>query len=223
MAAPIGIILAVVGGAAGYQIQFGFYRRRQLSGVLLTFGFFLPLLMSGEKALLTTPRLIRVDTAVDIKASPEVVWRNVIAFPELAAPGEWFFHAGISYPLRARIEGVGPGAIRYCSFSTGDFVEPIVVWDEPRLLRFTVTKNPPPMAEWTLFRDLHPPHLTNFFVAEAGEFKLVRKPHSRTRLVGSTWYRHHIWPEWYWQLWSDAIVQRIHLRVLEHIKGLAED
>lgn len=29
-------------------------------------------------------------------------------------------------------------------------------------------------------------------------------------------------PATYWRLWSDAIVHRIHLRVLRHIKQLAE-
>lgn len=32
-----------------------------------------------------------------------------------------------------------------------------------------------------------------------------------------------MWPAEYWQLWSDAIIHRIHLRVLTHIKRLAEE
>jgi hypothetical protein len=31
-----------------------------------------------------------------------------------------------------------------------------------------------------------------------------------------------MWPAEYWQLWSDAIIHRIHLRVLKQIKRLAE-
>ena len=31
-----------------------------------------------------------------------------------------------------------------------------------------------------------------------------------------------MWPAFYWRLWSDAIIHRIHLRVLNHIKELAE-
>ena len=41
-------------------------------------------------------------------------------------------------------------------------------------------------------------------------------------LTGSTWYQHHLWPADYWRLWSDAIIHRIHLRVLRHIKVLSE-
>src|SRR5207245_959328 len=36
-------------------------------------------------------------------------------------------------------------------------------------------------------------------------------PGGRTRLQGTTWYRHRMWPAGYWRLWCDAVVHRIHL------------
>jgi hypothetical protein len=47
-------------------------------------------------------------------------------------------------------------------------------------------------------------------------------PGGRTRLEGTTWYHHTMWPEPYWKLWSDGIIRRIHLQVLRHVKRLAE-
>jgi hypothetical protein len=41
-------------------------------------------------------------------------------------------------------------------------------------------------------------------------------------LEGTTWYRHGLWPAEYWRWWSDAIIHRIHLRVLRHVRMLAE-
>jgi hypothetical protein len=32
-----------------------------------------------------------------------------------------------------------------------------------------------------------------------------------------------MWPAPYWNVWSDYIIHRIHRRVLEHIKKLAEE
>ena len=55
----------------------------------------------------------------------------------------------------------------------------------------------------------------------AGEFRLNPLPGGRTELVGTTWYRHHLYPAAYWRWWSDAIVHRIHLRVLEHVARLS--
>ena len=123
--------------------------------------------------------------------------------------------------IRARIEGTGVGAIRHCEFSTGAFVEPIVVWDQPRLLRFTVTSNPPPMREWNPFFEIHPPHLDGFLVARQGEFLITALPGGRTRLAATTWYQHHLWPARYWRGWSDYIIHQVHGIVLENIRQRA--
>ena len=55
-----------------------------------------------------------------------------------------------------------------------------------------------------------------------GQFQLMELPGGRTRLEGTTWYRNAIWPSAYWRVWSDYIIHRIHMRVLEHIKTEAE-
>jgi len=70
------------------------------------------------------------------------------------------------------IDGSGPGAVRYCEFSTGPFVEPIQVWDEPRLLRFQVTENPAPMHEWSPYAKVLPKHLHGYLVSKQGQFLL---------------------------------------------------
>jgi len=168
------------------------------------------------------PPVFQVRTAIEIAAPPETVWKHVVAFSELPPPQEWFFRAGIAYPMRARIEGAGPGAVRYCDFSTGPFVEPIEVWDEPRLLRFRVTENPAPLHEWSPYARVLPKHLHGYLISRQGQFLLTPLPHNRTLLEGTTWYQHGLWPAEYWRLWSDAIIHRIHLRVLHHIRTLAE-
>jgi hypothetical protein len=168
------------------------------------------------------PPVFRVNSAIEIAATPEQVWKHVVTFSDLPEPREWFFRAGLAYPKRARIEGSGPGAIRYCEFSTGPFVEPIEVWNEPRLLRFRVTENPAPMHEWSPYAQVLPKHLHGYMISRQGQFQLTRLANNRTLLEGATWYQHGLWPAEYWRLWSDAIIHRIHLRVLTHIRVLAE-
>jgi hypothetical protein len=146
----------------------------------------------------------------------------VVAFSEIPPPREWLFRAGIAYPIRAEIVGIGVGAERHCVFSTGAFVEPIEVWDEPHRLKFSVTANPPPMEEWTPYPHIDPPHLHGFLVSNGGQFLLTPLPNGRTRLEGTTWYRHGLWPSEYWRVWSDAIIHQIHMRVLTHIREEAE-
>jgi uncharacterized protein YndB with AHSA1/START domain len=220
MAAPLFEILALLGGLVGYALQ----RRPQLTpspALVLAIAASAPLLMGAEQALPPPAPLYQVVTEVEIAAPPEVVWRNVVAFSELPPPTEWLFRSGIAYPMRATIAGSGVGAIRHCIFSTGAFVEPTTAWDEPRRLAFSVTAQPDPMQEWTPYRDVHPAHL-DYLRSERGEFRLTRLADGGTRLAGTTWYRHAIFPVSYWRPWSDAIIHRIHTRVLEHIKRESE-
>src|SRR5439155_1700923 len=141
-----------------------------------------------------------VVTVVEIAALPDVVWRHVVTFPDLPPPTEVLFRAGVAAPLRARIEGHGVGAVRYCDFTTGSFVEPITAWDENRLLAFDIIAQAPPMTEWSPYRNVNPPHLDGYFRATHGEFRLTPLPGGRTRLEGRTAYVVDMFPQRYWTL-----------------------
>jgi len=78
------------------------------------------------------------------------------------------------------------------------------------------------LEEWSIYSKVTPPHVEGFFQSERGEFRLIPEVGHRTRLIGTTWYRNNLWPAAYWELYSDPIIHRIHLRVLDHIKGLSE-
>ncbi len=223
MAAPLAFALASVGGAVGYTIQKTLHWCAGSSRLYCAAVVLMPLFMGLEHSLPPVAPLLRVTSSVVVDAPPEKVWQNVVAFAELPPPRELIFKLGVAYPIRAEIQGHGVGAVRHCNFSTGPFVEPIGVWDEPRLLKFSVTQNPEPLQEWTPYHNVHPAHLDGYLASEAGQFRLVPLDGGRrTLLEGTTWYRHHMWPADYWQIWSDQIIHTIHLRVLNHVKELSE-
>jgi uncharacterized membrane protein YhaH (DUF805 family) len=222
MALPLALPLAWLGGAIAWSIQNRAAARQGMAGIVLLLILYPPAVMCAEYVIAPEPPLIAVRTSVDIDAPPDTVWRHVVSFAELPPPNEWIFQTGIAYPVRATIEGAAPGAIRRCEFSTGPFIEPIEVWDAPRLLQFAVTQNPAPMEEWTPYNKIEPAHLNNFLVSRKGQFLLTALPGGRTHLEGTTWYTHNLWPGGYWQAWSDFIIHRIRQRVLVHIKKLAE-
>jgi uncharacterized membrane protein YhaH (DUF805 family) len=170
---------------------------------------------------LGNPAVFEVRSAVIVAATPEAVWPHVIGFAELPAPTHWLFRTGIAYPLRARIEGAGVGAVRHCEFSTGAFVEPITAWEPQTRLAFDVSASPPPMEEWSFYARIEPPHLQHTFRSLRGEFRLIALSDGRTRLEGSTWYQLSLGPIPYWRLLADSIVQRIHRRVLDHIAAIS--
>ena len=222
MALPLAAPMAMVGGCVAYQIQRRDWWQGQPARVLCV-AIVAPALMLVEHCQPAPLPLFAVTSSLIVEAPPEKVWRNVVSFAELPPPREMIFRLGVAYPVRARIHGTGVGAERHCEFSTGPFVEPIEVWDEPRLLKFSVTKNPAPMQERTPYQNLHPAHLDGFLESRAGQFHLVPIAGGRTRLEGTTWYHHHMWPATYWRVWSDYIIHTIHLRVLRHVKQLSEE
>src|SRR5437764_11949048 len=127
-------------------------------------------------------------SSIEIDAPTERVWQNVIGFSELPEVPKWFFRLGIAYPVRARIEGSGVGAVRRCEFSTGPFVEPITAWEPPSRLAFDVASQPPSTTELSPYKDVRAAHLEGYMVSRRGEFRLVRLPGHRTRLAGTPWY-----------------------------------
>jgi len=222
MAAPLATVLALLGGSLGFVIQAAHWGRQQGPALLSAVILLTPSLYGIEHLMRPQAGIFEVKSAVEINASPEKVWQKVITFAEIPPPRETIFRAGIAYPIRAEIVGRGPGAVRNCVFSTGPFVEPITVWDEPHLLRFTVTANPAPMNELTPYGHIEPKHLHGYFESHQGQFLLTALPGGRTRVEGTTWYSHSMWPEAYWHWWSDYIIHRIHMRVLGHIRAEAE-
>ena len=218
MAAPIGCALSLLGGIVGYLIAGNWHAPVKPVPMLLVL-LAVPFSMGMEKQADIEPPLLSVTSSIVIDAPPEKVWSNVIAFSPIPEQRDWVLHTGIAYPTRARIDGQGVGAVRHCIFTTGEFVEPIEVWDEPHCLRFSVAAQPEPMEELSPYPHLKTTHLDNYFMSREGELRLTALPEGKTLLSGTTWYTDRIWPSAYWQLWSDMMIHHIHLRVLDHIKN----
>ena len=217
MAFPLLGPLSLAGGLIGASIATaglrpGIDERRGMIGSMIL----LPVCLALEPLDNQAP-LHHVTTSVDISAPPNLVWQNVIAFPEIDAPLDWHFRLGIAAPMHATIDGHGVGAVRHCEFTTGAFVEPITAWEPPSKLAFDVQSQPHPMHEWTPFSHLHPPHLDSGFISRRGGFRLEALGGGGTRLHGTTWYELDVRPRLYWQCWADPVIHSIHRRVLEHI------
>jgi len=218
MAFPLATGAGMTGAVVGRTIS----RHRQNELPPAVFALFV---LSAGAAAAPPPDggvVFEVRSEVEIAAPPEQVWPHVIAFDPIPEPSDALFRLGVAYPQRASISGDGVGAIRHCVFSTGAFVEPITAWDPGRRLSFDVVAQPPPLRELSPYRNLSPPHLDGYLRARRGEFRLVALPGGRTRLEGSTWYVLEIGPEMYWRLFSDYFIQRIHRRVLDHIRTEVE-
>jgi hypothetical protein len=220
MALPLALLLALIGAALGCLAGRACIRGA-ISAAPLLLLFLFPGLVAFEAGQPKAPPVRSVTTSVVVSAPIERVWDIVVAFPTISEPPRGIFRLGIAYPIEARIEGHGVGAIRYCTFSTGSFVEPITHWEPPSLLAFDVTACPEPMKELSLYQHFEAPHLHGYMLSRNGQFHLFQRD-GQVVLEGTTWYTHSLYPQWYWGPISDMIIHQIHERVLNHIRRIAE-
>jgi uncharacterized membrane protein YhaH (DUF805 family) len=218
MALPLAAIVALLGGMIGRTIA------TQRGSTGLGYAGLLFVLPAGAlmEKISTVAPTYEVVTSIDVAAPPAVVWNRVVKFDEIQERPAWYFRAGIAYPISATIAGSGPGAIRRCEFSTGAFVEPITVWDEPRRLAFDVVEQPPPLRELSIYSNVYAPHINGYFSSTRGEFRLIPVAGGHTRLEGHTWYSVAIYPQGYWRATSEILLHQIHLRVLRQVKRESE-
>jgi hypothetical protein len=220
IALPLAMLLGIIGTTLG--VKLGSACRGGLPSVVpLLLVFIFPGLVAFDYTTKLPEPIRAVTTSVVVRAPIERVWQTVIAFPKITEPPTGIFRCGIAYPIEARIEGSGVGAIRHCVFSTGSFVEPITRWEAPSLLAFDVSSSPPPMRELSLYEHIDAPHLHGHMVSHRGEFRLIWLD-GQVTLEGTTWYSHTLSPQWYWGPISDHMIHRIHGRVLNHIKRVSE-
>lgn len=147
-----------------------------------------------------------------IRATPAEVWRYIASYPANEKPADyWLWKIGLPIPIQSTSQGAFVGAKRDCRFSGNVVFEEKIVEVQPaRVLTFDVTKQP------------DHPEINGHFNLDRGRFELRDNGDGTTTLVGTTWYRLHVYPSQYFDLWAQDIIRRVHFRVMNHIKELAE-
>jgi hypothetical protein len=204
MALPIFTGLILLGALIGWACAGS--PKGMTAPALSCFALF-PLVVALDGQRAPEPASLSVVSEVTIAAPPDVVWKNVVSFPPIDEPPEAVF-AIVAMPIEAKIDGSDPGATRRCIFTNGTFVEPIETWRAPEELTFRVQEQPG--------------NLDRYLDVTRGQFLLVDNHDGTTTLRGTTWYQLKVFPTAYWKAWADVFLHRIHLRVLRHVKKLAE-
>ena len=157
----------------------------------------------------------KTEVAVDeivIRAPAAKVFPYVVQFPEITAPpSHWLNRIGLPAAKQTTSDGPFVGAKRACIFSNGlVFPEQITELEPGKRHTFIVTEQP------------NDPELFGHFDLHKGQFDLRDNGDGTTTLVGTSWYTLRVRPIWYFNLWSKDIIRDVHLRVMNHIKTLAE-
>ncbi len=207
IAAPI-LYLSTAGGALLGRVWF----RKSTDNLNLCLAPIFVFAIAAEPAM-RGPHSGVVTDEIRIAAPPAKVWPHVLAFPEIPdAPGYWLFRAGLPYPMETTNGGNFPGADRACKFSGGAvFKEKVAELIPEKLLTFDIVEMPPD------------PELMGHLDARRGQFELRDNGDGSTTLIGRTWYSLHVRPAAYFDWWTHDIFSAVHLRVMRHVKRLAEE
>lgn len=148
-----------------------------------------------------------------IRATPDQVWPHILAFSDIQdQPDYWIFRLGLPYPTETTNGGNFVGADRQCRFSDGIVIKERVAEFVPgEKLTFDIVEQP-----------THPEaygHIT----LHRGQFVLRDNGNGTTTLFGSSWYTLHVRPLWYFDLWTRDMTRAVHLRVMNHVRRLAEE
>lgn len=218
LAAPLGFGVAVIGGLLGRAIAVGTGSspRQTMGAVALV-----PLIFVSESLMPTTTRF-ETHQAIEINASPAVVWQSIIRMDMRDEPVALPYRLGLAYPLGGDVVGEGVGALRRGEFSTGTAVERVTEWIPDRKLAFVVEEDVPALRELSPYEHVHAPHVRGYFLTNLTSFELVPLPGNRTQLVERTSHELKLEPILYWMPLARLVIDLNNDRVLRHIRRRAE-
>jgi len=220
--APLGLLLAslggVFGGVAARYIHSPRSRNASLACVMV-----LPVLLGPwEHSVLNESQLRSVENVIDIKASPETVWRNIERVPAIQKqelPVTWTHRIGFPDPIEATLSHEGVGGIRNASFERGlAFIETVDTWEPSQRLGFSIRAGDIPST--TL--DEHVTIGGPYFDVLHGEYRLETLPGGGTRLHLTSHQRLSTDFNWYAHLWTEAVMSDLQHRILLVIKHRSE-
>jgi hypothetical protein len=225
MFAPLALLLSTLGGLAGgvaaRSIRNSHARRVTMSCVMA-----LPLFtMLLERPAVGPLELRRVENVIDIRATPDVVWRNIERVPAIRReelPNSWSRRIGFPDPVEATLSYEGVGGIRNASFAGGLlFIETVDVWEPRQRLGFTIVAQTDQIPATTL--DEHVRVGGPYFDVLRGEYRLEPLANGVTRLHLSSRQRVSTDFNWYAHLWTDAVMSDLQSRILVVIRHRCEN
>jgi len=221
---PIALVAATVGGVAAGLIG-RMVRSRASRNASLVCVVCLPLLITPvERPLFSQSDLRSVESSIDIKASPAIVWSNIERVPRIQTSElepSWSHAIGFPNPVEATLSKEGVGGVRNASFEGGVlFIETIDIWQPEHRLGFAIQAQTDRIPNTTL--DEHVRVGGQYFDVLHGDYELESLGHGITRLHLRSLHRVSTDLNWYAHLWTDSIMQNLQVRILRVIRQRCE-
>ncbi|MDX2129623.1 MAG: hypothetical protein SFU91_11370 [Chloroherpetonaceae bacterium] len=229
MATPVLLVMSSIGGVLAGVVRRMIDKRNARNGnSILGFMPFamllLPVFVSGIESQVNAPLEMRtVDTEIEISASPETIWNEIIRVRKIENEEleSTFFHSiGFPKPLEATLTHEGIGGVRHATFDGGVlFVETVTLWEEKKKLGFTIKADKIPPG--TL--DEHVTIGGEYFDVLYGEYEIVPNSNGKATLKLLSRERVSTRFNFYAGFWTDWVMRDIQESILKVIKKRCED
>lgn len=218
MALPIVIPLMILGTLLAYAIQKRLWAKVYTPVLLLMLN---PLSLVYDVTY-NNYRTSTVTTQMVVNAPAQVVWQQIASPFNFGKADFFWLKRGISYPENMSVVGKGDSMFLQCHYSNGNLLAPVLVYQPNSTLRFKLTEPPVSMRETSFYPGIQPQHVSSKFFVEYGEFKIIATGSNQCIVNATTAYQYKIGPEAYWELWSNFLIDKMHLHVLHKIKAQSE-
>ncbi len=165
-----------------------------------------------------TPIKEEVITELIVNNSQENIWKLLTTEFEFKQTKKMLFQEGISYPKSICLKEIKNQKTFNCYTNNDTILLKIDQFIKNEKIKFHLKEQTIPMKELSPYKEVHAAHLHNYFEVNYGEIKLEYVAKNKTKIIAKTSYNYKIAPKWYWELWSNYIINEMHLHVLESIK-----
>lgn len=208
MAAPLLISIVGLGYTAGRAVV----HRKRATTVSVSLLPLALLVTIGEATGPTPNHPAVISDSVTVNAPASYVWKYVVDYPDNPNPPDyWMWRMGLPAPTHSVAPVQAVGASRECQFTGGQRYEERIIELEPnKKLTFAVTQQ------------MQHPEILGHVTFDQGQITLQQNADGTTTLTTTGWYRLHVRPAGYFDLWAADLTRHIHARTLGYMKSLAE-
>lgn len=213
MALPLILTGMVIGAVIGYFVRGRFLDTspnagRNTSLLMVATPLLIVSANQLEKPHRSVERVEIFATTIEVAATPQETWRNIVRMPKLDGDKPFLLRIGLPVPDHCTLEGEAVGATRVCHFDQGVIGQEVTEWDEPRRFAVTTTKVTLPGRHWLRYGD------AEYDLEETATGTRV----TRRSMIGSKLY-----PHWYWRPFEAWGVESEHDFVLSSLKRAVEE
>jgi hypothetical protein len=223
LALPIYWVLSILGGlTTGFVL--GRMNNKNLQMISFGFLLFTPFLSGTMERYIPLPQEKRiVDTQIRIQASAPVIWSQIARIPKITEEQNGFFYfMGFPRPVEATLSHEGVGGVREAIFEKGlEFLETITVWEENKVLQFSIKSQPEKTPLTTL--DSHVVVGGEYFDTLTGKYEIEPISENESILHLQSRYRISTRFNFYASYWADFLMSDIQNNILRVLKSRAEN